>query len=868
MIELKEEMETFGEWVRHRRSELKFTRAQLAERVGCSVALLRKIEDGERRPSAQIAELMANCLNILPEQHSTFVRVARGELSVDRLSTTLKPVASSKISRIDLPVLPTPLVGRQREVEELSQLLRDPQCRLLTLVGPGGIGKTRLAIETASRVQDVFADGVYFVPLASIGSINAVISMIADAIHFAFYGPSDPTVQLLNHLQDKHLLLLLDNLEHLLVEESQQETLVELLLEILRQAVHVKLVTTSREALGLQDEWVVEVAGLPIPARTDTEGGTQNTSVELFLQRARRAHVGFFATQEDFPAIVRICQLVDGMPLGIELAAAWVRTLSCDEIAEELERGLGFLSVSARDVPARHRSMQAVFDQSWKLLSEQEQTALLRLSVFRGGFRREVAEQVANATLQVLSTLVTKSLIRRSNAGRYDLHELVRQFALAKLADDAEQMHIAQEQHSLYYLRLLREQGLRLQTRHQKEAVADLTGDMDNIRSAWDWSIATHEFIRLYQVSARLMHLCEVRNWFQEGDTTFRKTANAMQASGQRADLELVQRVALHAMLAHWGYFQLRLGKAQEAYNILLPSAAFLRASAEPIPASYSLFYLGIDCWILGKFSEAKKSLQASRILASECGEYWFEAMASEFLGGVSTEQGEYNQARQYLSEALTMLRRLGDPSMTAHTLSYVGRTMQSLGEYREADKLLHESLELSRENGYRFATGLALDGLGELAYIEGRYKDALPLFSESASLFQELGDTHRLSRTLYHRGLNFLALDQVVEAEHDFNSALRLAYKGGFTSAALNAMLGIALLGARQNASQGRLELVLYVLEHPASTQETKTRADRLRAELEAQLTRPQVEASQAWLQSKTFDAVVSEILGQIVCA
>ena len=219
------------------------------------------------------------------------------------------------------------MIGRQREVEELSQLLHDPHCRLLTLVGPGGMGKTRLAIETASQMQDVFADGVYFVPLASVGSINAVISTMANAIHFAFHGPSDPKVQLLNYLREKQVLLIVDNLEHLLVGEPHQETVAELLLEILQQAAQVKLLVTSRESLGLQDEWVFEVEGLPVPESIDAEGSAQNTSVELFLQRARRAHVGFSATPEDYPAIVRICQLVDGMPLGIELAAAWVRTL-------------------------------------------------------------------------------------------------------------------------------------------------------------------------------------------------------------------------------------------------------------------------------------------------------------------------------------------------------------------------------------------------------------------------------------------------------------------------------------------------------------------------------------------------------------
>jgi predicted ATPase/transcriptional regulator with XRE-family HTH domain len=856
-------METFGEWLQHQRSLRRLTREEFAKRVGCSVSALRKIEYGARRPSAQIAELMANCLDVPPEERSTFVRVARGELSVDRLPLESKSVITPNISpKINLPIFPTPLIGRDHAVEQLSQLVGDPQCRLLTLVGPGGIGKTRLAIEAASNMQDVFTDGVYFVPLAPVGLFHAVIATIANAIHVAFYGPSDPRAQLLNYLREKQMLLIVDNVEHLLAGGPHEETVVGLSIEILQQAAQVKLLATSREPLGLQDEWVFEVQGLPVPESISADGIAQNTSVELFLQRARRANVRFDATPDDFPPIVRICQLVDGNPLGLELAAAWVRTLSCDEIEREIERGLDFLSISARDIPARHRSMRAVFDHSWKLLSEEEQKILMRLSAFHGGFKRDAAEQGAEATLAVLSTLVMKSLIRRSGAGRYDLHELIRQFAASNLAKDPEEMRTAQERHSLYYLGLLEEQGRRLQSHQQKQAVAELTADMDNIRAAWDWSIANHEFIRLYQVSAGLMHLCEIRNWFKEAEITFRKTADSLQARPRESKLDVAHQVALHAMLAHWGFFRFRLGKGEEAYNILSSSAAFLRTNGGSFAAVYSHLYLGIVCWILGKFSEAMESLQDGRKLAREYGMRWHEAMDNEFLGRVAIDQGKYDQAEQYLSEALALLRQLGDPSMMAHALSYLGRTMQLLGEYREAKKLLQESLELSRENGYRFATGLALDGLGRVAYAEGRYEEAQPFFSESAHLFQEMGDTHRLSRTLNHQGLNSLALKQAVKAQNDFNSALRLAYEGGSLPSALNALTGLAALEAKEKATQRTLEMILYILQHPASARETKDLATRLQLELESKLPPEQVEAAEQNIGLKSLEEFVQPFL------
>ena len=253
-------MGTFGEWLREQRSERKLTREQFARRVGCSVAMLRKIEDGERRPSAQIDELIANALDIPSAERDTFIRVARGELGMERLAHISNVIHHPNISPAhanphnNLPILPTPLIGRQAEVEQLNQLLFDPQCRLLTLVGPGGIGKTRLAVEAAAQVQDGFADGVYFVPLASVSSIDAVIPTIANAIYFVFYGLGDPKVQLLNYLRDKQILLVVDNVEHLL----GVETVVDLLVEILQQAAQVKLLVTSRETLGMHDEWVFE----------------------------------------------------------------------------------------------------------------------------------------------------------------------------------------------------------------------------------------------------------------------------------------------------------------------------------------------------------------------------------------------------------------------------------------------------------------------------------------------------------------------------------------------------------------------------------------------------------------------------------
>ena len=318
----------------------------------------------------------------------------------------------------NLPIQPTNFVGREDELKEIGTLLENPACKLVTLVGLRGTGKTRLALQMAAERIEEYSHGVYFVPLASTKSPDLLVSAIADALKFTFNSQEDPKVQLLNYFKEKSVLLVLDKFEEL-VERA------DILSDILQAAAKLRIIVTSQERLNLREEWVVEVGGLKYPPPGTVEGAEEYSALQLFLQGALRVKPDFSLTGEQAPHVVRICELTGGLPLGIELASAWTRIFSSREIAQEIERSIDFLGGSLRDASGRAGSLRAVFEHSWSILSAEERDVFRKISVFRGGLRREAAQQVAGdpvsplALLTTLSSLLDKSLLRRTSSGRY-----------------------------------------------------------------------------------------------------------------------------------------------------------------------------------------------------------------------------------------------------------------------------------------------------------------------------------------------------------------------------------------------------------------------------------------------------------------
>jgi len=848
-------MNTFGEWLCQQRNFRRLTQKEFAKRVGCSIIMLRKVENGERRPSIQIAELIANVLDVPAPERETFVRVARGELRIDRLKHTSDLIHQPNfyptqiIDRNNLPVPPTPLIGRSEELIKLTQYLHDAQCRMLTLVGPGGIGKTRLAIEAATQIQEVFDDGVYFVPLASVNSMSFLVPVIADSVGFSFQSasPVDPKTQLLNYLREKHILLLVDNIEHLL-----QEPVTGLFVELLTYTSQLKLLITSREPVNLQGEWVFEVQGLPSPV----DENKRDTSVELFLQRARRAHVKFNATTEDYPSIVRICKLVDGMPLGIELAAAWVRTLSCEEIAREIERGLDFLHISAHDLPPRHRSMRAVFDHSWKLLSDEEKSVLARLSIFQGGFFREAAEYVAGATLSMLSSLITKSLVRRSGEGRYDLHEVVRQYTADQLANQPRAKIDVAERHARYIMEYFSDQDQRLRSSAQQKAIEELSLEKDNVRAAWSWCIAHHEFDLIEKSLLSFETFFDTRGWAHEGLDYLNNALEALEKSGANYPLVLGHLLSAQSLLLF------RIAHIEQARVKLEQGIEILRPLNKPRVLSEALSFLGIVFVMLGKYPQALKSFYEGLELAKACNESWFEALNLMEIVNIEILAGTAENPYERLQLALDKWRETGDPRFTAFGLSTLSFSAAKIGRFDEARAALEESIAINESVGDRWGLASALRGLGLIEQEQGRHEEAIKAFQQSQSILVNLGARWDEARVLADSGRSVLALGNLTKAEEIYRKAIWIASEVKGIPLILESILGVAQVRVKQGNPEEAYKMLLVVLNHPATHQETRDRAQELQGIATSRLKPQQVASIQSHVENRSFQSIVDDVL------
>ena len=644
------------------------------------------------------------------------------------------------------PAALTSLIGRETELAQIAAHLADPACRLLTLIGPGGVGKTRLALRAATDHRAAFADGAVFVPLTAAYAPQHIVPAIAGALGLTFAGAEDPADQLLRWLGDKRLLLVLDNLEHLLAG-------VDLLPAILAAAPGVTLLVTSRERLAVQAEWLLTVGGLSLPE--DTAVAAAATAVQLFAERARQARADFALSLEVLPAVVRICRLVDGLPLAIELAAAWSRAFTCDEIVREIERGFDFLVTSLRDVPARHRSLRAVFDSSYEQLSPRMQAIFRALAVFRDGFGREAAGAVAGAAPADLAELADKSLLHRTAAGQYAQHELLRQYGAERLAALPAEAAAARARHGAYYAAFLHECEAALKGARQAEALAAIEAEIDDVRAAWGWAVAQRQDEALGQALDGLGLFYELRGGLQEGEAAMAGAVAALaEAPGRAGDPSAPRRRLVGRLLGWQGRFCHYLGRGERAGPALARSAALLRPLAAARELAFTLTSLARHVDSQGQLDEAGRLDVEAVALFRAADDPHGVSLALNHLGGVAFDTGDVVAARRCWLESLAVRRQIGDRHGMAHDLSNLGEVARLLGEYDEARRWSEESLAVLHDLGDSWRVVLPLGNLGMLARAAGRYDEARRLHEQCLVILRVIGDRRRTAEALVNLAL------------------------------------------------------------------------------------------------------------------
>jgi predicted ATPase/DNA-binding SARP family transcriptional activator len=646
-------------------------------------------ESGERTAAlaqyARCSAILDEELGLEPEEETTalYEAIREGDASPPPASGSRKPTSQARI-----PAPTTRMIGREVEAAEVIDHLAREDCRLLTITGPGGSGKTRLALHVAATMADRFPGITCFVELASARDGEEMARAIAGELGLHLRGKDPPDRQLLGWLRERSVLLVLDNLEQLVDE-------IDLIPAMLAHVPDLTLLATSRERLNLSGEWVYPIRGLTVPRGPETDDVEGYEAVELFVDGLRRARGGQPLRHEERPEVVHICRLVDGMPLALNLAAAWANSLTLEEISDGIRQNIDFLSASSRDQPERHRSMRAVLLSTWERLTAEEQTAWRRLSVFEESFALAAAERVGKATMQVLAALVNKSVLMRTEDGRYRMHGLLRQFGDEMLRRDEPEHTRIRDRHSHYYLRMLGEMEDMLTGRDQPAALRQIDSDEGNIRLAGEWAIQRGMFNDLVVAGPAFWLFLVIHGQMARGAQAFGTVLDALERVAPRPD---GSGLALGMARAYTGGFRSGLGQYDEAIALLTSGTDLLRDHVNGRVLGLALNMLATALLMKGRYDEAHDRLLESIEEFERLGDAWGQAFSLNDLGMVQHMYRNDDAGERSCERSRSMFRRVGDNRGQAFAATSLGRFAMMRGDYARARRLHHEALSLREE--------------------------------------------------------------------------------------------------------------------------------------------------------------------------
>lgn len=770
----------------------------------------------------------------------------------------------------NLPEYLTPFVGRESELTRISNALESSGCRLVTIAGLGGAGKTRLAVQAARLALRSFPDGVFFISLEGVPTSDLLIETIGRTIGLVPGPQQEMRSVLLGYLRLKHVLLLLDNFEHLLDAKG-------MLLEILQAAPFVKILLTTRELLNVQAETLITLNGLPFPSPVQESPDGQETrllpetyaAVRLFFERVARvlpqiqnsgapsklARPLAYLQPEELDAVVRICQLVDGLPLGIELAASLARDYTFEQIADEVQRSLDFLQSTLQDLPPRHRSLRVSFEHSWDLLPDDEREIFTRLSVFPASFSGQAAQAIAGAAMPWLMRLQDRSLARRVSQGRYDLHPLIREYAMQKLHQFSRRVEDqAHMQHATYYCNFLASRRVAFTGQGQVAALEEAQVDQDNIFAAWNWAAEHNTYDLIDQAAFSLMYFLESRSRWHEGVAHFQHAADCLQQGAESP----ARNRALGFVLVCQGWFNCRLTNFELADALLCKGVELLNSSGVELERVFAHFALGFLYSWMGRYNDAWLHLTTSLSQSEAINDMWGIAWAREVLAEISYESGKTGADEEPFLKTLSMFEKIGDLRGSSRALNYLGNISMLKGQHQAARVYFERMLAMSEKVGDVWGSAGGYSKLGMMAMANGDAGQAWRLYHRSLVMFQRMGDLRRSAYTMRELSEAAFAFGRLKEAKDQFEQALEIVSRLRNEALAQDILVGIASVQLQGEEKARAAEALFLVLARPAVDLQTTNRANQIMENARAVIPADEIEKARKSAFGRTlWDAV-----------
>lgn len=807
------------EWLRLQRESLRLRALEALDQLSRHYALqghweasidvarqLLSIEPWREETHRQLMQLLARTQQFAAAlmQYETCRAVLADELGVAPMPATTSLYEHIKQARqrpanLQLPQQPTPFVGREPELGQIFAHLNDPQTRLVTLAGPGGSGKTRLSIAAGAAQAYSFLDGVLFIPLANVHDEGELNTALAMALKLPAAENADERQQILSYLRQKELLLILDNVEQIVDETA------DLMMALLQDTLRIKCLVTSREYLRLRWETRIGLSGLPVPpADASAEEFLDYSAVALFDQIGRRVQPTFSIKGQETP-IAELCRLVEGVPLAIELAAALIDQESPDQLVDQVQSSFDRLATSMRDLPSRHRSLRAVFDHSWLMLSAPSQVKFARLAIFQGEFSLKAAQAIAAVGHSLLQDFAAKSLVREVSEKRYEFHKVLYEYADQQLDELGQREQLAR-QHAQFFLNELEDAVTELYGPRQSAAAQRLQSDQDNLKAAFLWAAAHEDEELVIPALPVLNRFYHVTGQFKTGENVLAGAlasvsedhaevrgalyvhhADFLHEQHEYEDvlltLEMAQNCGISAgnlnalalLLAAKATFRLgRYDEAQASLDQALPLAAEL-ASAD----------LQAQCWqqqgalqeAAGDYEAAEKALNQALAWASQTGDPGRKALAYQSLAVVHFRQNRYEQTKDMLERALAVRQQIDPTGLTsARVFVNLGSVNYNLGRSDDARRYFEQAMAVFQQVGDRSGEALAADMLGRMAAFASDFSAALTLYQRALALRQDIGQQRGIADVQRHLADLFLAFGDYGQARTLLNQ-VRGAY-------------------------------------------------------------------------------------------